>query len=85
MTTLAAVPLTMKSEEEKEVPTPELTPLTDGDVVSEEDGKYIGDCDVSTGPPIEMSLLYKGHWWIYKLDRKEMVEKDNESTDAFPA
>jgi len=53
----------------------------EGDTFCEEDGEFIGTYECTAGPPIELSILYKGHWFIYKLDRKEKYENDNESTN----
>lgn len=52
----------------------ESLPATDGDVFCEDDGAYIGEYTTETGPPLELCFQYKGHFFIYKLDRKEKIE-----------
>lgn len=56
-------------------------PSTDGDVYCEDDGAYIGDYTTKSGPPIELAFQYKGHFFIYKLDRKEKIDDEEEKEE----
>ena len=66
-------------------PTPELVDPEQYDVYCQDDGSYIGDYKAAekSGPPLELSFLYKGHWLIYKLNRKE--KEEDEPSDESPA
>lgn len=71
MTELVVPPVVMEDAEE-------TREISEGDTFCEEDGEFIGTYECKAGPPIELSVLYKGYWFIYKLDKKEKHEPTNE-------
>ena len=54
-------------------PAEETRDHSDGDVFCEEDGAYIGQYEEidKQSLPVEISMYYKGFFYVYKLDRKE--------------
>lgn len=53
----------------------------EGDIYNEETGKHIGAIDTNDLSttinlfPLEISVLFQGQWFIYKLDRREANEE----------
>lgn len=66
--------------------------LEDGEIYDEDSGSSIGFLDVSNAIPAQISVCYRGHWYLFKIqsrteiteeERKEIEDKVNEKPEPL--